>query len=412
MVHFQLDKSKQHKSEESNPRFFMHYAMQGLCVLCFSSLLLSFSVGCSFQSIDTGSPQYSDQRHCYVSIKNELLDDVGMTFYDQNQLFYHEDDTYLVYTDDSSLVYYHVNDRRISHALKFPVLIENCNSISAYALYGAVVHYGSALLVYEDGVVEIHELGGKFDRFEWSEHMGMVYFPDQGKVVLPLKLEKWPGLSEVKSWNKYLGVYDFRNKRKEILSVSMNDIYSNEHNWSFEVFFSKSKNYLIVSEHWSPTVKILDMTDYSLQELVVVHPKERIKYDLPDINHPDVTNSSNPKFTLWEIQHSYYESYGMALADLTSNKIYRFYFHRIPLNDEPQKLTKNQKGVSIIEFDMENGSTNTFSIPADRYYMTRNFWMNPAGEIEHIKYLKKTVEPVEPSYYMLEKIRPICLSQP
>lgn len=368
-------------------------------------------VGCASKKSDDTT--YTISQSNYVGMSMEYLESIGLTFYDKQQIVYCGDSTYIVFPDGFDLVFYHLESKKEANRIKFSINIENSLQISADSPRDAAVLYGNAVLRVRDGVEEIHELGDGLDGMQWGNHSGFEYFANLDKVVLGLKKGSWPGEDSLKHFLSGLGEYDLTTRASSKLPFQFSEIYRKPEFWSSEYYVSRSDHRLVVSENWGEEVYVIDMKSNGVSRYTVKHSTERIKDELPsDLSEyphliPKDEEQKTEKYALWELRHYYFEKYTKALMSVDGKRIYRIYYHRIPVGYNVSLLTpqpRHQRAVSIVQYDLATEKTKEYILPANHYYVLSSFWLSQLETIDHIKFHYTSNREVDDALYFLERL--------
>src|SRR5690554_4429053 len=111
--------------------------------------------GCSSIQYDEEITVSQGEHLNYIAFTSELIDSIGISFYDTKKIIYRADSTYIVYPEGKELIFYHFESRQITERLQFSVEVENCLAFSVEMVNNVVVYYGNAIIKMKDGMEEI-----------------------------------------------------------------------------------------------------------------------------------------------------------------------------------------------------------------------------------------------------------------
>lgn len=330
----------------------------------------------------------------YVSLTSELIDSIGFTFYDDKQVLYQNDSTFIIYPDGNDLVFYHFETRKVMKKVTFSIAVENSEAFSVESLSDMAVYYGEAIIRHKNGVETIIELGDPPANLYWrNEIFGFEYFSNQNTVVLGLSGGKWPGKDTLNYFLRGLCAFNLNTREINRLPFEFSNIYRSPDFWGAELYTSRKGDTLVISENWSEQVYLIDLNDLKISQYDVRHSAERISTDLP-INldkfpqfKPIEGERKTEKYALWELRHFYYEKYYKAFISSNGKYIYRFYKHRAPQEALDRALPKMETPLSIVKYGTDSTLSEEFLLPADRFYMAHQFWVRDDDVFDHIKFV-------------------------
>lgn len=346
----------------------------------------------------------------YIAFTSELIDSIGISFYDTKKLIYRGDSTYVIYSEGRELIFYHFESRKIVKRLQFSVEVENCSSFSVASTNDVVVHYGNTILRMKDGVEDIIEIPEAPYRLSWTDGYGFEYFPNQNKVVLGLN-NMWPGDDSLNYYLKGLASLDLNTRTIEMLPFEYSQIYHNAEYWGTELYLYRKGDTLLISENWGSEVILIDMNNLAMNKFTVRHPQEHLMEELPlNLNDheefiPKESEQKSKKYALWELRHYFFEKYQKALIDQSGRFIYRFYEHRIPTIIDKRRPSRHEKAKFILRYDIDKHETVVFNIPSNRFYVPSSFWLRPNSTIDHIKFIYTKEHDPDKAIYLLENIK-------
>lgn len=348
----------------------------------------------------------------FISLKSDLIDSIGFTFYDKKQIIYQNDSTFIIYPDGHHLVFYHFESRSKVKRIKFTVPVENMTAFSVSSTTDLAIYYGEAIIRFKDGQETIIEIGKPPEYLYWRDDIyGFEYFPAQNMVVFGLSGAKWPGEDNLDFFLQGLCAFDLEEKGIVRLPHKFSEIYRNAEFWGGELYTSRKGDTLVVSENWSEMVYLIDMNTFEMSEFEVRHEDESLNEDLP-VNldeypkfQPQKGKQKTEKYALWELRHFYFEKYYKAFLNTNGSYIYRFYNHRIPIASGTPIASKNQSAKSVVRYNLNSKITESFLLPADRFYVPGSFWLRENDFFEHIKFVYTKEYDPDSAIYLLDRIQ-------
>jgi len=372
-------------------------------------LLLFFY--CSCATSEKSKPQ--EKSHNYISLKSELIDSIGITFYDDRQVLHQNDSTFIIYPEGNNLVFYHFESRTEVKRITFSVPVENMESFSVASANDLAIYYGQAIILYKGGKESIIELGNPPENLFWrNDIFGFEYFPKHNIVVLGLSGGKWPGLDNLDYFLRGLCAFNLETKEIVRLPFEFSSIYRTSEYWGAELYTSRQGDTLVVSENWSENVSLIDLNSFEISQFEVRHPNESLRTELPENleEYPSVKpqegDQKTEKYALWELRHFNFEKYYKAFLSEDGSTIYRFYQHRRDMKGENIRIAStNTKALSVVKYNIATDNTATFELPTDRFYMTGRFWLKAYDEFEHIKFVYTKERNPDRAVYLLDQIQ-------